>query len=196
MKRTVAGVADAWSAGLRPIKINIPIYHSSRRGLGNLYELPDILTFAAEQHVSEVRVFTLLSHENFPVFQEYYHFFSRSTMDSIAQCLDRFGVDSIDETVTALARLGADFSTQAYPKIEFGVDLGPVRLAFESMRLRRLGDTLGDQEGPYAIRVAADGGFRSVLDGRPDYSFVDAMRTGSPNEELSRIYRAAQEAMP
>jgi hypothetical protein len=196
LKRTVAGVTEAQFAGLSPTKINLPIYYSAQRGLGNLYELPNIMSFAAEQKVAEVRVFTLLSHDTFAEFQEYYHFFSPEMQKSIARCLREFGVDSIPETVSTLTRLGRSFSAYAYPKIEFGVDLDPTTLAFEPMRYSRLGESTSDQEGPYAVRVGADGGRRTVLGAQPDYCLIDAIRSSSSDEELRKIYRATQEEMP
>jgi hypothetical protein len=196
LNRTVLGLAEARAAGLSPTKINVPVYYSRSRDLGNLYELPNIVSFAAERDVAEVRVFTLLSHDDFPAFSEYYHFFSPEMQKSIARCLSELGVDSVAETVATLTRLATAFAELVYPKIEFGVDLGPISLAFEPMRYSRLGHSVSSQEGPYAIRVGADGGFRTTLGEQPNYSLIDAMRSRVPDAELTRIYQAIQEEMP
>lgn len=196
LTRMVAGVAEAWTAGLRPTKINVPVYYSARRGIGNLYELPQIVEFASDHHVAEVRFFTLLSHENFPAFQEYYQFFSPEMRDTIARCLLLFGIDSVPEIVDTLTWLGASCSGYRYPKVEFGVSLGATLLVFEPMRYGRFGGTPDDQEGPYAMRIGADGSFRPTLGHDPDYCLIDAVRSNLPDGELRAIYRAAQEEMP
>lgn len=110
--------------------------------------------------------------------------------------LSHFGIQSPDETVEILASLSTSFSNCTYPKLEFGVDLGPMKLGFEAMQYGRLTQEAGFQEGPYAIRVGADGALRSTLTRLPSYDVIDAVRRGAPHAQLRSLYRKELEEMP
>lgn len=65
------------------------------------------------------------------------------------------------------------------------------------MKHERLPDSLKDhQEGPYAIRLGADGGMRSMLRDKANYSLMDAINSDVSDELLGTLYRAAQEEIP
>jgi molybdenum cofactor biosynthesis enzyme MoaA len=194
--RSIAGLGAAYCAGLVPLKVNAVLYHSARRGHGNLGELCHLMDTAAASGVTEFRIFTLLWHEKFPQFSEFYQFFSREMRIELENLLAHFGVSAPVETVEALASLGTVCSHRVYPKVEFGVDLGPMKLGFEAMKYGRLTREAGFQEGPYAIRIAADGALRSTLTRPPSYDVIDALRQGAPETELRCLYRRALEEMP
>lgn len=195
LKRTFAGIDEALRAGLRPIKLNVPIYYSPSRHAGNLRELTHLIEFALNHGVNEVRFFTLISHDNFPEFNEYYHFFSPAMSTALTRCLSHFGLGLPGETVELLAKLGSTFAGRAYPKVEFGINIGPVRVGFEAMKHGRLGSAPGQQEGPYAMRLAADGSLRSMLSSTPSYVLINAVRAGASEETLRALYRTAQGEM-
>jgi hypothetical protein len=196
LDRSIAGLDAARKAGLGPLKINAVLYFSAERRLGNLYELPDLVRLATANDVRELRFFTLLAHDTFSDFDEFYQFFSRSMCDGLRDLLDSCGVAAAAETVEVLSALAVIFAHHPYPKAEFGVDLGSIRLGFEAMKYGRLAAIGGLQEGPYAMRLGSDGGLRSTLDGRPSYKLIDAIRGGCPEAELRDFYRAALEEMP
>jgi cyclic pyranopterin phosphate synthase len=196
LDRSVAGLKAAYRAGLVPLKLNAVLYQSSHADCGNLDELCALIEMAAETGVEEFRIFTLLWHEDFPRFDEFYQFFSAGVRDSIKAVLVRFGVSAPTDTVELLARLGTAFSHRMYPKVEFGVSLGQMKLGFEAMKYARLASESGFQEGPYAIRVAADGALRSTLTRPPSYDLINAVRRGASETELRSLYNEALEEMP
>jgi molybdenum cofactor biosynthesis enzyme MoaA len=194
LARSMLGITSALRAGLRPLKLNTVLYYSPRRRLGNLHELPNIVRFATGHSVSELRLFTLLWHADFAEFGEFYHFFSTDMCDALESLLAELGTPRPAETVEVLAGLARSFADTAYPKVEFGVDVGSLRLGLEAMRFGREGAT--GQEGPYAIRIGADGSLRSTLNGRPDHALIQAIRNGAGEADLRGIYRQALEEMP
>lgn len=196
LTRSTAGLMAARAAGLIPLKMNAVIYQSTRKDLGNLAELRDLLDVALDHGVSEFRIFTLLWHEDFPQFSEFYQFFSPRMRAELKNVLSYFGVQSPGETVEILASLSTSFSNRIYPKLEFGVDLGAMKLGFEAMQFGRLTQEAGFQEGPYAIRVAADGALRSTLTRSPSYDVIDAVRQGAPQARIRSLYRKELEEMP
>jgi molybdenum cofactor biosynthesis enzyme MoaA len=196
LARSLAGLDAAYNAGLTPLKINAVLYHSAHQGRGNLGELCHLMDMAAACGVVEFRIFTLLWHENFPQFSEFYQFFSGQMRMELEALLAHFGVSAPADTVEVLASLGTMFSHRVYPKVEFGVDLGPMKLGFEAMKYGRLTRDAGFQEGPYAIRIGADGAMRSTLNRPPSYDLIAAVRHGAPEAELRNLYRRALEEMP
>lgn len=196
LTRSIAGLRAARDAGLAPLKINMALYDSARRRLGNLRELPAILDVAAQYHVAELRLFTLIWHESFTQFEEFYHFFSPQMREELRRLLTYCGVDDPRDTVQNLADLAVAFAHRVYPKVEFGVQLGSVRLAFEALKYARLPSEAGFQEGPYAMRLGADGALRATLQRLPSYALIEAVRRGLREVELRRLYRVALEEMP
>jgi molybdenum cofactor biosynthesis enzyme MoaA len=196
LRQAITGLEAARRVGLDPIKMNVPLYLSARRRLGNVSELADLVDFAILHGVAELRLFTLLWHENFQDFTDYYQFFSAEVCTAVRRILVRWEVPDPCAVVAALATLGTAFAGVAYPKVEFGVDLGPVNLVFEAMQHDRLDSRTGLQEGPYAIRVAADGAVRPTLYSRPDYSLVNAVRKGADQHELRALFRGLREDLP
>lgn len=197
LSRGLEGLHAAQEAGLLPLKINAALYHSSKtRGLGNLNELPELLDVALAVGAAELRFYTLLWHKNFSAFGEFYQFFSSEMRDALVALLKSQDVVGPSETVDALASLALRFADRAYPKVEYGVDLGRLKIGFEAMKYGRLSDRSGLQEGPYAVRLSADGALRATLGGRPSYGLIKAVRKGWTGSELRRWYRAALEEMP
>ncbi len=196
LARSIAGLTEARLAGLVPLKMNAVIYHSARQDHGNLAELHDLLDVAVDHSVAEFRIFTLLWHEDFPQFSEFYQFFSTRMREELTNVLAHFGVPNPGETVEILARLSTSFSNRGYPKIEFGVHLGAMKLGFEAMQFGRLTKEAGFQEGPYAMRVGADGAVRSTLTKSPSYAIINAVRRGVPHAELRSLYRKELGEMP
>jgi molybdenum cofactor biosynthesis enzyme MoaA len=196
LHRSLLGVRAAHDAGLRPLKINVAVYHSARLGIGNLGELRDLVDFARLNAVSEMRLFTLLWHSHFVEFDDFYHFFSPLMVGELESLLREFAVVDPRETVETLARLALAFASIEYPKVEFGVDLGSLRLGFEAMKRGRLASSSGLQEGPYAIRVGADGAIRSTLNGAPSYDLINALRSGVSDFGLQDLYRGLLKEFP
>jgi molybdenum cofactor biosynthesis enzyme MoaA len=197
LDKIATGVDCAHEAGLRPLKLNVPIFYSEKSAVGNLREVHDLIDFALVHRVDEVRFFTLIEHDYFPNFHEFYDFFSETMLSTFAQCFSRHGITSSAETVDILSRIGANFSGHAYPKVEFGVYLDDLTISFEALQYGRLLSNLEiHQEGPYALRIGADGGLRPLLRSEADYSLIDAIRSGATDSQLGNIYHAAQEEMP
>jgi molybdenum cofactor biosynthesis enzyme MoaA len=197
LERSISGLDAARSAGLVPVKLNAVLYHSNKSYCGNLDELHTLIETAAAAGVDEFRIFTLLWHEDFARFDEFYQFFSARMREQLTAVLAHFGIPEPGDTADVLARLGTAFSHRMYPKVEFGVDLGRMKLGFEAMKYGRLtSEESGFQEGPYAIRVAADGAMRSTLSKSPSYDLINAVRRGALETELRSLYNRALEEMP
>jgi hypothetical protein len=196
LARSLDGLRAARGAGLEPVKVNMVVYHSTHAGMGNLRELGDVVRLAASTGVAELRLFTLLWHRGFHRFGEFYQFFSDPLRVQLEHTLEECGVDRPGETVEILAHLATEFAGHSYPKVEFGVDLGALKLGFEAMKYGRYPGHDGMQEGPYAMRVGSDGALRPTLDGRPLYDLIGGVRDGMDEAGLRRIYRAALEEMP
>lgn len=196
LDRTLAGLRSARRAGLTPLKINAVLYHSHQAGLGNLTEIRDLYEVAVQHGVDELRFFTLLWHEAFARFDEFYHFFSPEMRAALESLLRHCRLVSPGEVVEILSALALRFAHRVYPKIEFGLVLDQLRLGFEAMKYGRLPGDAGLQEGPYAMRLSADGALRATLNGPPSYELIRGVRQGRPFSELRSRYRAALEAMP
>jgi len=63
-----------------------------------LRELPAILD-AAQYHVAELRLFTLIWHESFAQFEEFYHFFSPEMREELRRLLAYCGGADPRDTV-------------------------------------------------------------------------------------------------
>jgi hypothetical protein len=196
LDRTLAGLRSARRAGLTPLKINAVLYHSHQAGLGNLTEIRDLYEVAVQHGVDELRFFTLLWHETFARFDEFYHFFSPEMRAALESLLRHCHLVAPGEVVEILSALALRFAHRVYPKIEFGLELDQLRLGFEAMKYGRLPGDAGLQEGPYAMRLSADGALRATLNGPPSYELIRGVRQGRPFSELRSRYRAALEAMP
>lgn len=196
LPRTIAGLQAAQAVGLTPLKINTVLYHSVQRSIGNLDELRDLVRVATDHGVAELRFFTLLWHEAFAEFDEFYHFFSTEMRESLVALLDGCDVVEPEQTVDLLSRLAHTFAHRLYPKVEFGVDLGRTKLGFEAMKYGRVVGRKELQEGPYAMRLATDGGLRATLNGAASYDLIRGIRDSLPLSELRRRYRRAQEGLP
>jgi molybdenum cofactor biosynthesis enzyme MoaA len=196
LARSIAGLRAARNAGLVPLKINMALYHSDGQNVGNLRELRDIFDVAAANDVSELRLFTLIWHPGLKQFDEYYQFFSPRMREELQGLLTYCGIIAPGQMVERLVTLAATFAHRVYPKVEFGVQIGSMRLGFEAMQFGRLPSEAGLQEGPYAMRVGSDGALRSVLNGEPSFELIDGVRCGMSDTELRRIYRAAWAELP
>jgi hypothetical protein len=64
------------------------------------------------------------------------------------------------------------------------------------MKFGRLDEEAGLQEGPYAMRLSANGALRATLTGKPSLELLHAVRTGSSHAELRRLFKAAVKEMP
>ena len=189
--RSLEGLRAAAEAGLRPLKVNTVVYQSRKTGLGNLDELFSLMAAARTLGVDELRIFTLLWHESFHDFEDYYHFFSAEMINALCAALRQLDVPDPDATVEVLAMLGTLFADSAYPKVEFGVSTSSMRIGFEAMKFGRLDGASESQEGPYAIRLGADGGVRVALNSAPSYDLIGAIRCGTRGEEAGHLYRKA-----
>jgi molybdenum cofactor biosynthesis enzyme MoaA len=196
LHRVLSGLAAAQRVGLTPLKINAVLYHSARHGLGNLGDIRELYQAAVEYGVSELRFFTLLWHDSFERFDDFYHFFSPEMREALASLLRHCRVVAPVEIVEILSALAVSFAHRVYPKIEFGLVTDQLRLGFEAMKFGRLPGNAGLQEGPYAMRLSGDGALRATLTGSPSYELIRGIRDGLAVHELRHIYRAALEEMP
>ena len=128
LRRIASSIDSARRAGLRPLKLNVPVFHSEQADLGNLNEIDQLVTFARANQVDEVRLFTLIAHDHFPEFEEYYHFFSDAMRSALIACFENQGCPAPEDTVDALAGMGSRFAGNLYPKIEFGVRLDGLKI--------------------------------------------------------------------
>jgi hypothetical protein len=64
------------------------------------------------------------------------------------------------------------------------------------MKFGRLPGEAGLQEGPYAMRLGADGALRATLNGPASYALIQGIREGRTAGELRHRYRVALEEMP
>lgn len=196
LSRGLEGLHAARDAGLLPLKINTPLCQSKTRGVGNLHELPNLTATAIASGAAELRFYTLLWHENFPEFGDFYQFFSPEMRNALVALLKLYDVVGPSETVETLARLALRFAHRAYPKVEYGVDLGSLKIGFEAMKYGRLSGRTGLQEGPYAVRLSADGALRATLGSEPSYGLLRGIQERCTGSELRRLYRAVLEEMP
>lgn len=194
--KTLDGLRAAERAGMDPIKVNMPIYRSKSSGLGNLSELEAIIEVALGSGVREVRLFTLLWHEDFDRFDEYYEFFTDPVLRALEALFLRYEVPDPPGTVGTLSELATVFADRLYPKVEFGIEISGLRLGFEAMKYGRLTGGKGLQEGPYAMRMGADGALRATLQAEPSYDLLNGISSGMDDEALRYIYRESLEGIP
>jgi len=178
LHRVLSGLAAAQRAGLTPLKINAVLYHSARHGLGNLGDIRELYQAAVEYGVSELRFFTLLWHDSFERFDDFYHFFSPEMREALASLLRHCRVVAPVEIVEILSA-GGEFrpSRLSEDRIRTGNRPAPARVRGDEVRA-----TAGQRRATgRTLRDATEWGWGATRDAhRIPFIRVDSRDSGRP----------------
>ncbi len=202
VERVVEGVKAAVSVGLKPVKINMVLFHSFVSDQGNITEIPDVIKTCKQLGVDELRLYTLLWHEHFSDFHEYYQYWDSSIFSKI-NFLD-CGANVGDNLLSVLRSFGEQCSSLAYPQARMVISCDGLPVAFETMKVGRFNGVACNgckypgmcQEGPYALRVSAHGEIRGCLLCKESINILQAIRSGKSDEELLKMFNDSFSLLP
>jgi molybdenum cofactor biosynthesis enzyme MoaA len=203
--KVVEGIRAAVAAGISPVKVNMVLFYSVNNDVGNIREVPQIIDVCKNLGVDELRLYTLLWHARFSEFEEYYHYWD----SEILPIIDLLGIDVPNElkqqVLADLRAFAKNWSQLVYPKARMVIKCDGLPVAFETMMLGRFGeDAPCDdcehpqlcQEGPYALRVSAQGEVRGCLLSKTAINLIDGIRTGLPDDELVSQFKSGLSLLP
>lgn len=145
------------SAGFEHTKINTVVFGD--RHTGSLRQLQGIVQVAQRFGVEELRLYTIIDAERVAAGGG----LQRDWLDGLArEVADTLGLD--EQWIEAVETFAGRQTTRELRRETIRFNLGALRLAIDAMQPDRYGPEMSD-EGPYAIRVAADGSIRAFLHG-------------------------------
>jgi molybdenum cofactor biosynthesis enzyme MoaA len=173
-RRLLRSITDARDAGLTPVKVNTVLFGPGRAGPGNLDELPELINACRDAGAEEIRLYPMLWAPGVGEFDDRYRYFDEQLMKVVLTAswatAGRPGYDRLVDALRGV--LDGEYDDLAGGnRFTLSVDIGGVRIAMNLMPLRAAGTvhecTAGRrcQEGPYAVRLAANGDLRACLTG-------------------------------
>jgi molybdenum cofactor biosynthesis enzyme MoaA len=195
--KVVAGVRAAVESGLTPVKVNTVLFQSAENSVGNLDEIADIVNVCRETGVSQLRLYTLLRHPGFENHSKWYRHWSDELLRAVGTIV--IGDDAAAEEFAQTAKSFLDSSRAVvYPRPHLILRAGNFELMIEALESGQF-DKLGlPDEGPYALRVSADGRVRGLISQQPSTAdLVQLIAEGRTEGELRAIFMEAREhALP
>jgi len=177
IKRIERGIKKAVKVGLRPVKINFILFFDKKSGENNIYELPLIFKKSKEWGVDEIRIYTLVWHPKFKNFENFYiyydnPFFLKKLKEGIVNVLKL--PEKIFERIVKPELLSFINETPKllYPRTRKIFIISNLKITFEPMKMGRFSNIKvcekcpfrsRCQEGPYSLRLHADGEIRGCL---------------------------------
>jgi molybdenum cofactor biosynthesis enzyme MoaA len=183
-------IQTAISEGLTPVKVNTVLFGHGDDS--NISELPDIVRMCRVLGVQQLRLYTLLGHELFPDHREWYRFWDSDLLGQVGKTLF---ADSVEATAFVDAATSMLELRQAalYPKPTLMVTKGGLEVTIEDLQVGRF-DSYGlPDEGPYALRLSANGELRGVLSrAAPALDLRRLLRQKDNAAELEEAFRVAR----
>lgn len=196
-ERISAGIRAAVDAGLTPVKVNTVLFHSEAESMGNIDEIHSIVSLCRSMGVAQVRLYTLLRHQDFGAHADWYQRWSDDVLFAAGNAV--LGDEGAAAIFINTAKEFLDSSRSVvYPRPHLILAHDNFELMIESLEAGQF-DALGlPDEGPYALRVSADGQLRGLISGQESATnLVQLVRKGCGFDSLVGAFRdARQNAMP
>ncbi len=189
-----AGVRSAVLAGLNPVKINMVLFAGDETTNGNLDEIAHMVGFARSQGVAELRLYTLQQSHSMSRtrFDSNYQFWTRQFVSSLAS---RLSPDRATDIESAINDFVDRWRATLYPKPRLLLDLDGLAVSIETMEDGRF-EALGlPAEGPYAMRMSADGWLRGSLSDVPTVNPLHMLRSGCSERHLVAAFENARQQL-
>ena len=191
-----SGIRAAIAAGLSPVKVNMVLFEDEMGG--NVMEVAEIASFCRNVGIAEVRLYTLSDHKHFDSFTDSYVFWDQDLIEGVSDALE-FRTSQLRLTFQRDVRnFIQNFSHSVYPKAEFHFTASGLNFALEPMMAERFNeiDNGVGQEGPYAIRLAADGSIRTQLHTTSELNPLNLLRSGADLADLTDSFVEARDSFP
>lgn len=203
--RIIEGISAAAAVGLRPIKVNMPLFYSRSGGIGNVREIPDVIRVCKDLGVDELRLYTLLWHKDFPNFEEYYLYWDSEVLSRLNLVNCNWSEKVREQILDDLKLFALNWSTLVYPKARMVVNCDGLPVSFETMMRGRFGDVAPCddcehpqlcQEGPYGLRASADGDVKGCLLSKRSVDLLQAIRAGATDTDLTNAFQSSFALLP
>jgi cyclic pyranopterin phosphate synthase len=196
-------IAAAVGMGFSPVKVNMVLFDEGPSGPGNVGEIAAILESCHQAGVSELRLYPLLRTRANAEFEQRYRYWDRKTVDEVLAALLTCGLSSM---IGDVASFFDDLLWGKYDRLAAGSRMEltiPVAEAMKiSINLMPAGVNSGCgrcetpsecQEGVYALRLTADGKFRTCLYSPPFGDLRGCLRAETTDSQLVTEVRRARE---
>ncbi|MGC5318154.1 radical SAM protein [Micromonospora arida] len=189
----VRGIEAAIAAGLTPVKVNAVLFHNPSE-VSNISELESIVALCRGIGVTQLRFYTLLRHDAFVDHAELYQYWDDGLLGRIGTALYGDGPHAQRYKVTASAFV-REWSRQLYPKPTLIARAGSFEIAIEAMEAGRFDGMGVSDEGPYALRLSADGKLRGMNE--EDTSTIDIipLLSGLSNDTLRQAFEQGRRCL-
>jgi molybdenum cofactor biosynthesis enzyme MoaA len=186
----VNAIQVAISEGLTPVKVNTVLFGHGDDS--NIAELPDIVQMCRAFGVTQLRLYTLLGHEQFTNHADWYRFWDSGLLDQISRILFADSADAAAFVDAATSMLQVR-ENALYPKPALVVTSGSLEVTIEDLQVGRF-DAYGlPDEGPYALRLSASGELRGVLSrSAPALDIRNLLRQTDGDAALEEAFRVAR----
>jgi molybdenum cofactor biosynthesis enzyme MoaA len=160
--RVLDSIERSVAADLGPVKVNTVLFGQRDGSQYNIDEISEIVAQVRSRGVSHVRFYTLLKHQEFAEHASVYRYWSDGLLNELAISL------KLNETAREdFVRLGHQLirasRADIYPKRELNTEIDGITVTIEFLESGRFGDKSLPDEGPYALRVAADGKLTGLM---------------------------------
>lgn len=209
IKRVLNGVDSAIRAGMNPVKVNFTLFYSIQRDEGNFYEIGNIVDKCIELGVTELRFHTLLWHNNFEKFDDYYIYWTKEILEKLKAQFSAvirrnpFFKEFFEKDLLLYSDKAFKIM---YPRTrKFYTFSGPLSIVFEPMKLNRFSNSpycincehqSKCQEGAYSLRISANGIISGCLLGNENIDFLKLIREGASEKYLLKIFEEAFRLLP
>ncbi len=196
--RVLRGLDAAVGAGLEPVKVNTVVFGPADGQAGNLDELPELVRTCRSKGVTELRLYSLLSHAGLSgsEFTGRYRFWQGATLGAVADALADTPARSgeIAETIRHFLKT---WTSTLYPKPTLRLDVGGLIVCIEAMADGRFDESDLSAEGAYALRLSSDGTLRGSLESEHTVSLLQMLRDDADDRELRATFaKARRELLP
>jgi len=180
----------ASQSGLGPVKVNTVLFGDSE--VGSVGELQSINKLVMEHNVTELRLYTIIDPERNGVSPQWHRQWSDGLAEDVGSILFS-ETDALGFAQKVRSFLRADSSALQRRSLRVRSNIDYVIDAMEPERFGALGIT---DEGPYAIRIAADGTMRSYLnhEGALATSVLEVAGGVKSLSRLRLLFEEAQES--
>ncbi|MHA1400718.1 MAG: radical SAM protein [Candidatus Heimdallarchaeaceae archaeon] len=200
--KIVEGIKEAVKVGLTPVKINFVLFYSNREHEGNIKEIPLIMEKCVEWGVSELRIYSLLWHNDFNEFENYYIYYDN---DDVLSYLEKgftgvLGVSTKEFQKIILPELkvfAKEPPNLLYPRTRKIFITEKLKVVFEPMRKGRFSDVPTCdkcplkhlcQEGSYSLRILASGQIKGCLLKESNIDINEKLKGDFSDEELKKYF--------
>jgi len=205
VERVIEGINEAVSASIKQVKVNMVLFQSTRNGEGNIYEISNMIKTCKQLKIDELRMYTLLWHEKFTDFIEYYQYWDSEVFSELDIINPDLSSNVKAQLLSDLRSFGNGWSSFVYPKVRMIVSCDGFPVAFETMMYGRFLKKVycnnceyysSCQEGPYALRISADGMIRGCLLNKMSINLLQGIKRGKSTDKLIEVFKSSFTLLP